>query len=129
VFGPFRGPLAFRFGVVEWRCVERAIAEGLSLFLLDRFGSSLFCKRGGGKAGASRIAQCLRQGLGFDVEWRDPSLGTFAYPGRVLGPQTRLLPDGGPAGEFPAVVMFLNGEGSGQHALKELLVESQNVPV
>jgi hypothetical protein len=47
----------------------------------------------------------------------------------VLGPQTRLLPDGGPAGEFPAVVMFLNGEGSGQHALKELLVESQNVPV
>ena len=39
------------------------------------------------------------------------------------------LPDGGSAGEFPAVVMFLNGEGSGEHALKELLVECQNVPV
>jgi hypothetical protein len=31
--------------------------------------------------------------------------------------------------EFVPVVMFLNGEGSGQHALKELLVECQGVPV
>jgi len=31
--------------------------------------------------------------------------------------------------KFVPVVMFLNGEGGGQHALKEFLVECQVVPV